>query len=104
MAGVNYEYKYYKTNYMRRYKLLSEEISDFNIAVGDNIYTRGGQNDYAVLGFFYRLNYAYADRYLVETSGRYDGSSRFAKGRRFGFFPSFSLGWRISEEPSCCRC
>lgn len=99
MAGVNYEYKYYKTNYMRRYKLLSEEISDFNIAVGDNIYTRGGQNDYAVLGFFYRLNYAYADRYLVETSGRYDGSSRFAKGRRFGFFPSFSLGWRISEEP-----
>ncbi len=99
MAGVNYEYKYYKNNYMRRYDLLSEEISDFNIAVGDNIYTRGGQNDYAVLGFFYRLNYAYADRYLVETSGRYDGSSRFAKGRRFGFFPSFSLGWRISEEP-----
>ncbi len=99
MAGVNYEYKYYKTNYMRRNNLLSEEISDFNIAVGDDIYTRGGQNDYAVLGFFYRLNYAYADRYLFETSGRYDGSSRFASGHRFGFFPSFSLGWRISEEP-----
>lgn len=99
MAGMNYEYKYYKTNYMRRNQLLSEEISDFNIAVGDDIYTRGGQNDYAVLGFFYRINYAYADRYLIETSGRYDGSSRFAAGHRFGFFPSFSAGWRISEEP-----
>lgn len=98
MLGTNYEYKRYKTNYMRRNNLLSEEISDFNIAVGDDIYTRGGQNAYAILGYFYRLNYSYSDKYLIEASGRYDGSSRFAKGHRFAFFPSFSAGWRISEE------
>src|SRR5690606_33626560 len=38
-------------------------------------------------------------RYLFEANARYDGSSRFAEGRRFGLFPSFSAGWRISEEP-----
>lgn len=60
----------------------------------------GGQNEYALLGAFYRLNYSYkGGRYLFETSGRYDGSSRFRSGHRFGFFPSASVGWRISEEP-----
>lgn len=50
----------------------------------------------AVIG---RLNYSYDDRYLVEAQFRYDGSSKFAKGHQWGFFPSVSLGWRISEEP-----
>ena len=58
----------------------------------------GGQEEYAILGFFYRLNYGYKDRYLFEASGRYDGSSRFRRGHRFGFFPSFSAGWRVSED------
>lgn len=99
MVGANYEYKYYKKNYMRRYDLQSEVLSDFNLATGDQYYTSGGQNDYAILGFFYRANYGFKDRYLLEVSGRYDGSSRFSPGHRFGFFPSFSAGWRISEEP-----
>lgn len=47
----------------------------------------------------YRVNYAYDDKYLIETVGRYDGSYYFAPGHRFGFFPSVSLGWRIAEEP-----
>lgn len=46
-----------------------------------------------------RLNYTFADRYLLEAQFRYDGSSRFAKGHRWGFFPSVSAGWRVSEEP-----
>lgn len=46
-----------------------------------------------------RVNYAYNDRYLFEAQFRYDGSSKFAKGHRWGFFPSVSAGWRISEEP-----
>ena len=56
-------------------------------------------SSYRTLGFFARLNYDYKGRYLVELSGRYDGSSRFPKGNRWGFFPSASAGWRISEEP-----
>lgn len=46
-----------------------------------------------------RVNYSYNDRYLFEAQFRYDGSSKFAKGHRWGFFPSVSAGWRISEEP-----
>ena len=54
---------------------------------------------YRTLGFFGRVNYSFKDKYLLEFSGRYDGSSRFPKGQRWGFFPSASAGWRISEEP-----
>ncbi|MDR3366107.1 MAG: TonB-dependent receptor [Prevotellaceae bacterium] len=46
-----------------------------------------------------RLNYAYSSRYIAEVQFRYDGSSKFASGRQWGFFPSASVGWRISEEP-----
>lgn len=44
------------------------------------------------------MNYDYDGRYLLELNGRYDGSSRFAKGNRWGFFPSASLGWNITRE------
>lgn len=99
VAGANYEYKYSKSLSMRRNGLLTDNLDDFNLAKGEDITLTGGQNDYAILGFFYRVNYGYADRYLFEASGRYDGSSRFRRGHRFGFFPSFSAAWRISEEP-----
>ena len=46
-----------------------------------------------------RLNYSYDDRYLIEAQFRYDGSSKFAKGHQWGFFPSVSAAWRISQEP-----
>ena len=54
--------------------------------------------DWALTGTFYRLNYAFDNKYLVELNGRYDGTSRFARGRRYTFLPSVSAGWRISEE------
>ncbi|WP_236648871.1 TonB-dependent receptor [Spirosoma sp. 209] len=50
-------------------------------------------------GYIGRFNYNYKQRYLVELLGRYDGSFLFAPGRRYGFFPGASLGWRVSEEP-----
>lgn len=46
----------------------------------------------------YRVNYGFAGKYLIEASGRYDGNYYFAPGKRYGFFPAFSAGWRISEE------
>ncbi|MBO9594756.1 MAG: TonB-dependent receptor [Niabella sp.] len=52
-----------------------------------------------LLSYFGRGNYSYDGKYLFEANFRYDGSSRFAKGRQWGFFPSFSAGWRISSEP-----
>ena len=56
------------------------------------------RNGWATRGFFGRINYDYDGRYLVEFNGRYDGSSRFAKDNRWGFFPSASLGWNIVRE------
>ena len=54
--------------------------------------------EYGLLSFFGRINYAWKDRYLLEVNLRYDGSSRFAKDNRWGFFPSASLGWNITRE------
>ncbi|MDO1450387.1 TonB-dependent receptor [Rhodocytophaga aerolata] len=50
-------------------------------------------------GYIGRINYNYREKYLVEVLGRYDGSFLFAPGKRYGFFPGASIGWRISEEP-----
>lgn len=60
-----------------------------------NYGSSGGQKQ---LGYVYRVGYAYDQKYLFEASGRYDGSYVFAPGHRFGFFPAFSAGWRLSEE------
>ena len=49
--------------------------------------------------FFSRLNYQYQDKYLVTATVRADGSSKFGSNNKYGIFPSFSLGWRLSEEP-----
>ncbi len=54
--------------------------------------------EWAKLGYMGRLNYIFADRYLFEFSARYDGTSRFTRMQRWGFYPSVSVGWRISEE------
>ncbi|MFH5831343.1 SusC/RagA family TonB-linked outer membrane protein [Halalkalibaculum sp. DA3122] len=51
------------------------------------------------MGHIGRLNYNYADKYSLEASARYDGSIRFPEGDRWGFFPSFSAAWNITEEP-----
>lgn len=61
-------------------------------------YDDTGNNTQARLGYMGRINYDYANKYLVELSGRYDGSWQFHPDHRWGFFPSASLGWRISEE------
>lgn len=64
--------------------------------VGDQ--TSGGKETSAMLSYLGRINYSYDDRYLATVNFRADGSSRFAKGNRWGYFPSVSLGWRINNE------
>lgn len=78
---------------------LSSSLAYINMANGEIEKAADNVSAYRTLGFFGRVNYDYKGRYLVEVSGRYDGSSRFPKGHRWGFFPSASAGWRISEEP-----
>ena len=104
VIGFNYETMRLKNISAYGENLFSTSLDDFNL-VGQNSEGQvitgvdGSQNAYALAGFFGRINYDYAGRYLFEVSGRYDGTSRFAQGSRWGFFPSGSLGWRISEEP-----
>lgn len=98
MGGFNYETKYLRDVKAKRDGLLSDQLDDFQIAAGDVMDISGGQNEYATFGTFYRLNYGFRNKYLFEAAGRYDGTSRFAKGQRYGFFPSFSAAWRIEQE------
>lgn len=96
-AGINTEHSYYEDLWAQRLGMINEELP--SIGQGTGIITAGDDfSEYSLFGAFYRLNYAFKDRYLFETSGRYDGSSKFPENNRFGFFPSFSAGWRISEE------
>lgn len=104
VGGFNLETQNYKGVGAIGQNLLSKDLNDLDL-VGPNadgeVITQvsGGQSEYALMGFFARLNYDYKGKYLAEVSGRYDGTSRFASGSRWGFFPSVSGGWRVSEEP-----
>lgn len=102
-AGYNYETRNLKDLGATAQNLISDDLDDFNLvgpnSKGEKITTvSGGQEEYALSGFFGRVNYNYKGKYLAEFSGRYDGTSRFQRGHRWGFFPSGSIGWRISEE------
>lgn len=76
---------------------LGNELHELN-AGSSNATVTGTSSKSVLMSYFGRVNYGYKDRYLFEANFRYDGSSRFAKGNRWGIFPSFSAGWRLSEE------
>ena len=103
MVGLNYETLKIKNISAWGRNLASTELDDLDLVGQDsqgNTLTGvgGGQNVYALMGYFGRFNYDYDGRYLFEVSGRYDGTSRFASGQRWGWFPSAAVGWRVSEE------
>ncbi|MBT1704620.1 TonB-dependent receptor [Fulvivirgaceae bacterium PWU20] len=97
LVGYNQELNTPKKITAERFDIASETLNDLSLGTGDATAT-GGSSEYALRGVFYRLNYDYQGKYLLETNGRYDGSSRFPKASRWGFFPSVSAGWRVSEE------
>ena len=98
MVGFNQEFGR-NTNFgARSNTLANRQITDINATSGDQL-AWGGKSHVALRGMFYRFNYSYKDKYLLEVNGRYDGTSRFQKESRWGFFPSVSAGWRISSEP-----
>ena len=104
MVGGNYETQHQKNVGATGQYLVTDELSDLDLvgtsSDGSTVMTvSGGQTEYALLGYFGRINYDYRGKYLFEMAGRYDGTSRFAAGHRWGMFPSASVGWRVSEEP-----
>ena len=96
-AGFNEEIQRFKTDSVSKSNLLSDDLNQIDL--GTTAATANGSaGEWALLGYFGRINYDYDGKYLLELDGRYDGSSRFPSSQRFGFFPSVSAGWRISKE------
>ncbi len=95
---LNRETNEYFSGYKEDFIVLNPNYMWPDAGVGDaQAYGSGG--GYSLISFFGKANYSYADRYLISLTLRYDGSSRFGKNNRFAFFPSVSVGWRLSQEP-----
>lgn len=97
MAGYNQETKHTRGFSASRDELISNDLPSMNAATGEK-YVGNSDDSWATRSGFFRVNYSFADRYLLEVNGRYDLSSKFPKDDRSVFSPSFSLGWKLSEE------
>ncbi|MDR2765824.1 MAG: TonB-dependent receptor [Tannerella sp.] len=97
MVGFNQESMNYTYSLIRRNDLISQSLPTIQLATG-MITAEEKISTLALRSAFGRLNYIYDNKYIAEFNGRYDGTSRFPKKSRFGFFPSGSLGWVLSQE------
>lgn len=105
LGGFNSEWQDFSRTYARRNTLLDKSKPEFNLAVGEQ-FVSGAANSslnpavtsYSIAGFFGRINYDYDGIYLLEVNARYDGSSKFPTAQQWGFFPSASVGYKISNE------
>ncbi len=86
------------THALSRNDFPSNETTVLNAGSAANMQNSGNITEWGLRSFFGRAQYSFKDRYLFEANARYDGSSRFPKTKKYGFFPSFSAGWRISDE------
>jgi TonB-linked SusC/RagA family outer membrane protein len=99
LVGLNVEKNLLERLNTDRDVMLVESKPDYNLMDGLNYRITGGGSDWAYVGLFYRLNYNYQNKYMVEFNGRNDGSSKFPTTQQWGFFPSISAGWTLTEEP-----
>jgi TonB-linked SusC/RagA family outer membrane protein len=98
LAGWHTEKYNYTENTMIRQKFPNNDLTDLDAGTASTQTNGGYTRALAMLSGFGRINYDFAGRYLLEANFRADASSRFADGNRWGYFPSFSAAWRISEE------
>lgn len=97
LAGYEQEERNFNSLYGRKENLIVETVPSISTALGVST-LRDSKNDWAAQGVFGRINYNFKEKYLLEFSARYNGSSNFAPGDRWGFFPSASAGYQISRE------
>lgn len=98
MGGYNQEYKKNESFNLQVKNLLNQDYPFVNLNNDEKPLVGSSIGDWALVGQFFRVNYTFDNKYLVEINGRYDGSSRFATSSRYVFSPSVSAGWRLSEE------
>lgn len=80
------------------YDLPSNSLDQLNAGNKATVINSGYASDYRLRSYFGRLGYNYKEKYLLEANFRYDGTSRFPKDNRFGFFPAFAAGWNVTKE------
>ena len=97
MVGFNQESFETKSFEASKLNSISDDLNSLGLATS-NAETSGSASAWALQGVFYRASYDYKKKYLLEVNGRYDGSSRFPSDYRWGFFPSVSAGWIVSNE------
>lgn len=98
LAGYSWEQEDYRYVQGSRDKFPGNDLPYLNAGSPDNQKSEGTGNAWAIQSGFGRLRYNFNERYLFESTVRYDGSSRFPQSKKFGFFPSVAAGWRLSEE------
>lgn len=96
-AGIQLEDFNYKWVYARRSDAPKQGLTQVDAGTS-GIQGEGNMEGLRMFSYFGRVNYSFADKYLLEANFRADASSRFKKGNRWGYFPGFSAGWRIAEE------
>ena len=100
LVGYNYEQSQYDRLYATRNGMVTDNVENINLTTDAvNLGIEGSWTKWRSAGAFFRVNYSFDDRYLLEVNGRYDGSSKFLPGNQWAFFPSVSAGWRLTEEP-----
>jgi len=99
LAG--YSQEQYQESWIQGYRqnFPNNLLYTLNAGSANGMSTTGSGAEWALRSYFGRVNYSFNNKYLFEANARYDGTSRFPAKGRWGFFPSFSAGWRISEEP-----
>ncbi len=97
LVGMSQEYDKDENERFLRYDLIDDSLTSID-AAATNGAIGGNYTEWAMRSYFGRLNLNWDDKYLLEVNMRADGSSKFAPGHRWGYFPSVSAGWRISEE------
>ncbi len=99
-AQAGYSVEQSKYTYLQGYRqsFPDESLLELNAGGRDIQRADGTANQWALMSYFGRLNYDYKNKYLLEANLRYDGSSKFSGKNKWGVFPSFSAGWRATEE------
>lgn len=97
LLGMSQEYDKYNWEMFRKYDLIDDSLTGINAGTTTGE-IQGNYTEWAMRSYFGRINFNWENKYLLEANLRADGSSKFAPGHRWGYFPSISAGWRISQE------
>ena len=101
LGGYSYQEFHYSGESMLNTDFMFDSFKWYNIGSGQaekpTINSYGGSSN--LISYYSRFNYSFKDKYLLTANFRIDGSPKFAENKQWGYFPSFSLGWRVSQEP-----